>query len=271
MNVAPLLSAEQLSVSVGHKTLCSGLDWQVAPGQFWCVLGRNGIGKTTLLHTLAGLRRPAGGRVLIEGRDIQTISAQQLARLRGLLAQQQADAFSSSVLAAVVAGRHPYQFGFGWDMEDDRALALQALEQVRMAAFSAHDVMRLSGGERQRVGLATLLAQDPLLFMLDEPTAHQDAAAQIVVMALLQKIANEIANEIADALPPQKAVIAACHDINLVARYASHVLLLGDGQVWQGTAGSVLQPEILQAAFGCSFEVVENGARRLFMPVASVS
>lgn len=262
----PLLSAEQLTVGVGsgvsHKTLCSRLDWQVAPGQFWCVLGRNGIGKTTLLHTLAGLKRPAGGRVLIAGRDIQATSAQQLARLRGLLAQQQADAFSSSVLAAVVAGRHPYQFGFGWDMEDDRALAMQALDQVRMAAFSTHDVMRLSGGERQRVALATLLVQDPLLFMLDEPTAHQDAAAQIVVMELLHKVAN--------ALQPQKAVIAACHDINLVAGYASHVLLLGDGQAWQGPTGSILQPEILQAAFGCSFEVVENGARRLFMPVASV-
>lgn len=256
--VVPLLSTEQLSVSVGRRVLCSRLDWQVAPGQFWCVLGRNGIGKTTLLHTLAGLNRPAGGRVLIQGMDIQSTSAQQLARLRGLLAQQQADAFSSSVLAAVIAGRHPYQFGFGWDMEEDRALAMQALEQVRMAAFSAHDVMQLSGGERQRVALATLLTQDPLLFMLDEPTAHQDAAAQIVVMELLRRLA------------PQKAVIAACHDINLVARYASHVLLLGDGRVWQGSTDSVLQPGILQAAFCCPFEVVENGSRRLFMPLAGV-
>ncbi|HTD03288.1 MAG TPA: ABC transporter ATP-binding protein, partial [Undibacterium sp.] len=64
-------------------------------------------------------------------------------------------------------------------------------------------------------------------------------------------------------------VIAACHDINLVAHYASHVLLLGDGRVWQGSSDSVLQPEVLQAAFSCSFEVVENGSRRLFMPVAS--
>lgn len=255
--MAPLLRTEQLSVSVGHRVLCNRLDWQVEAGQFWCVLGRNGIGKTTLLHTLAGLNRPAGGRVFIQGSDIQAVKAQQLARLRGLLAQQQADAFSSSVLAAVIAGRHPYQFGFGWDMEDDRALAMQALEQVRMAAFSDHDVMRLSGGERQRVGLATLLAQDPLLLMLDEPTAHQDAAAQIVVMELLRKLST------------QKAVIAACHDINLVARYASHVLLLGDGQTWQGRTDTVLQPTLLQAAFGCPFDVVENGRLRLFMPAAN--
>ena len=259
----PLLQAEQLSVSVGRRILCERLDWQIEPGQFWCVLGRNGIGKSTLLHTLAGLHKPAGGRVLIQGKDIQLTSAQQLARLRGLLAQQQADAFSSSVLAAVIAGRHPYQFGFGWDKEDDRELAMQALEQVRMAAFSEHDVLRLSGGERQRVALATLLTQDPLLLLLDEPTANQDAAAQIVVMELLHKLAN--------TLSPQKAVIAACHDINLVSRYATHVLLLGDGKSWQGRTDSVLQPDILQAAFGCPFEVIENGSRRFFMPAADIS
>ncbi|WP_038492383.1 ABC transporter ATP-binding protein [Collimonas arenae] len=260
---APLLSTERLSVSIDRRILCHQLDWHVMPGQFWCVLGRNGVGKTTLLHTLAGLNRPANGRVLIRNDDIQDIKPQQLARLRGLLAQQQADAFSSSVLAAVIAGRHPYQFGFGWDREEDRAQAMQALQQVNMAAFSEHDVLRLSGGERQRVALATLLTQDPSLLMLDEPTAHQDAAAQIVVMALLHKLSNE--------LPRQKAVIAACHDINLVARYASHVLLLGDGQTWQGRVDRVLQPELLQAAFGCPFEVLENGKRRLFMPVADTA
>lgn len=254
--MSELLRTEQLSVSVGHHILCNQLDWHIEPGQFWCVLGRNGIGKTTLLHTLAGLNKPLNGRVLIQGSDIQMASSQQLARLRGLLAQQQTDAFSCSVLAAVIAGRHPYQFGFGWDREDDRAQAMQALEQVRMAAFSERDVMRLSGGERQRVALATLLTQDPLLLMLDEPTAHQDAAAQIVMMELLRR------------LPPQKAVIAACHDINLVARYATHVLLLGEGQSWQGSTDSVLQPENLQTAFGCPFEVIESGLRRLFMPVA---
>lgn len=256
---APLLAAEQLSVSVDHRILCKQLNWQVMPGQFWCVLGRNGIGKTTLLHTLAGLARPAEGRVAIQGKCIDSIQPVQLARLRGLLAQQQADAFSSSVLAAVIAGRHPYQFGFGWDREEDRAQAMQALQRVRMASFSEHDVMRLSGGERQRVALATLLTQDPLLLMLDEPTAHQDAAAQIVVMELLRK------------LPRKKAVIAACHDINLVARYASHVLLLGDGQTWQGSVDKVLQPQLLQAAFGCAFEVVDNGRRRMFMPLADTA
>jgi len=196
----------------------------------------------------------------VQGKPVASIKPQQLARLRGLLAQQQADAFSSSVLAAVIAGRHPYQFGFGWDREEDRAQAMQALQRVRMGSFSEHDVMRLSGGERQRVALATLLTQDPLLLLLDEPTAHQDAAAQIVIMELLRKVVN--------ALPRKKAVIAACHDINLVARYASHVLLLGDGQTWQGSADKVLQPKLLQAAFGCAFEVVENGARRMFMPLA---
>jgi iron complex transport system ATP-binding protein len=251
----PMLQAESLCIDAGGRRLCSGLDLQVRSGEFWCVIGRNGAGKSTLLHTLAGLNNPREGRVLLAGSDIRSIAPAMLARRRGLLPQQQFDAFSSSVLDTVVAGRYPHLAGLGWDSDEDRAAASHALSAVGMADSAGKDVMTLSGGERQRVALATLLAQDPDVLLLDEPTAHQDAAAQLAVMALVRSMAD-------------KAVVAACHDINLVSRFATHVLVLADDMHCAGPVHSVLTPAVLQHAFGCRFDVLDGACGRLFIPFA---
>lgn len=255
----PLLATKALRIEAGGNPLCSELDWRPARGTFWCVLGKNGAGKSTLLHTLAGLLQPAAGQIFVCDEPLAAIGPALLARRRGLLEQQQFDAFSSSVLDTVISGRYPYQSGAGWESAQDRHLALQALATVGLAQDVAKDVRTLSGGERQRVALATLLAQDPQLLLLDEPTAHQDAAAQIGVMQLLRDRAED-----PDA---GRTVIAACHDLNLAARFASHALVLGAGRHWLGTVAEVLTSPILQQAFGCGFQVVDSAHGRLFVPL----
>jgi iron complex transport system ATP-binding protein len=255
-----LLSTDSLRVRAGGKLLCDGLNLHVCAGEFWCVLGRNGAGKSTLLHTLAGLIAPAAGHIFLEGAEIRSLRTNALARRRGMLAQHQFDAFSSTVLETVIAGRHPYQMGLDWENGEDLELACKALSSVGLSDCADKDVTKLSGGERQRVGLATLLTQDPDLLLLDEPTAHQDAAAQLAVMRLMQ---STIAGK------SGKAVIAACHDINLVSRFATHVLVLADGRHWQGRAETVLAPSVLQEAFGCTFHLVETEHGRFFVPVAA--
>jgi iron complex transport system ATP-binding protein len=256
---APMLQVSGLQVRAGRKLLCNDLRLSVAPGEFWCVLGRNGAGKSTLLHTLAGLVDPAAGCIDIRGENIGNLSVETLARYRGLLAQQQVDAFSSKVLDTVVAGRYPYQLGLGWDQDEDRTIALQSLAAVGLADAAGKDILKLSGGERQRVALATLLAQDPDVLLLDEPTAQQDAASQLAVMGLMRDLSQT----------RTKAVIAACHDINLVSRYATHVLILADGHHWSGTASEIMTTDILGQAFGCRFELVDSASCRLFIPLAS--
>jgi iron complex transport system ATP-binding protein len=258
MNVS-LLTTQALRIEAGDKLLCSGLDWQPQPGEFWCLLGRNGGGKSTLLHTLAGLRQPPAGAIFLNGERLDALPLSALARRRGLLEQQQFDAFSSSVLETVIAGRYPYQSGAGWESDSDRQAAMQALAAVGLASYGAKDVRTLSGGERQRVALATLLAQDPQLLLLDEPTAQQDAAAQIAVMQLLRDLASPSG--------AAKSVIAACHDLNLAARFATHALVLGEGRHWLGTVAEVLTVPILQQAFGCGFQVIVSEHGRLFVPV----
>lgn len=236
-----LLVTKELHVAAGGRTLIENLDWQVEPGQFWCVLGQNGVGKSTLLHVLAGLVPAASGQVQIDSRTLSRIRAGELAKLRGLLPQQQADAFSYTVQEAVLIGRTPYRVGAGWDSEEEIALAAQAMARVDLQGKAMDDITHLSGGERQRVALAALLLQAPQLMLLDEPTSHQDVAHQLDVMKLLRE------------LSASRAIVATCHDINLAARFATHALVLAQGRYWQGGVSEVLTTEVLQQAFGCRF------------------
>lgn len=258
----PILSVSGLTVRAGTQPLLSQLDWQVNAGEFWCVLGPNGIGKSTLLQTVAGLQPPAAGQIAAHGQPFSAMSPNALARWRGLLTQHQQDVFSSTVLDSVVAGRFPYQSGFGWESAADVDLARQALASLNMTAHSTDDVLHLSGGERQRVALAALLVQDPALLLLDEPTSHQDMPAQLAMMRLLRNLTQPT-----QKMQPAKAVVAACHDLHLVSRFATHALIIGHERHWQGTLNDVLQPDILGVAFNCDFEVIATAQGNLFLPL----
>ena len=233
-----------LGLRAGKRFLAMGLDWQVGRGEFWCVLGRNGAGKSTLLRVLSGLRPPDEGEVLISGRPVGAIPAIELAQLRGLMPQQSLDSFSFSVREAVAIGRTPWRLGSTWDTQQDEGFVRAALVQVGMEGRIDDDITTLSGGERQRVAFAALLAQDPALMLLDEPTAHQDVAQQLLLMRLMQRLSE------------RHAVVATCHDINLAARFATHVLLLGPEFHLAGPAPEVLTPEALERAYDCRFERV---------------
>lgn len=247
------LRTHRLGVARGGRELISGLDWQLARGELWCVLGQNGVGKTTLSYVLAGLIKPSSGRITMDGEDIELVPAHTLAHRRGLMPQQQFDAFSSSVLDTVLIGRTPYRIGRSWDSEEDIDAAVAALAAVGLSDKADADVQKLSGGERQRVALATLLAQAPGVMLLDEPTAHQDVAQQLVMMRLVRDLSQ------------RHAVVVSCHDINLAARFATHVLVLAKGRHWIGAVQEVLTIDVLQQAFGCRFSLAQSNGTRSFI------
>ena len=248
-----ILECEKLGITRGRRSLIRALDWQVRSGELWCVLGRNGVGKTSLLQTLAGLSAPTSGRVLINGAALSAIAPPTLALLRGLMQQQQSDAFSNTLQDTVMIGRTPYRIGRGWDDAGDITAALAALDSVDLAARAASDVLQLSGGERQRVALATLLLQAPEIMLLDEPTAHQDVAHQLTMLRLIRQLSQHC------------AIVMNCHDINLAARFATHVLVLGSDSAHAGPVDVTLNSEILSAAFGCAFDCLEVAGERLFV------
>jgi iron complex transport system ATP-binding protein len=228
-----ILVARALGVEIAGIRVCSALDFTVESGQCWAILGRNGAGKTTLLHTLAGLRAPSAGSIELDRRSLSSHAPRELARFRGLLPQDDNDAFPATALETVLVGRHPHLGRWQWEREEDLRIARDALAAVGMEGTAQRDVRTLSGGERRRIALAALLAQQPRLFLLDEPSSHLDLTHQV---ALLDRLTTLVRNE-------HKAVIMALHDVNLAARCCDHVLLLdGDAAV----AG--LTRELLTAA-----------------------
>ncbi|MDP1735212.1 MAG: ABC transporter ATP-binding protein [Sulfuritalea sp.] len=256
----PLLEAAHLEVSIGGHRVCNNLDWRVDAGDSWAILGRNGVGKSTLLATLAGLRAQQSGSLGISGLALphskQGAGARAMARVRGYLSQHQIDPFASTVMETVLVGRHPHLGRWDWESADDRRIAGAALDEVDLAGFAEREVQTLSGGERQRLAVAQLLAQQPQLFLLDEPLTHLDLSHQVAVMDLFARRAAAGA-----------AIVAVLHDPGFAARYCSKALLLfGDGEWLAGPAGDVITEASLTRLYGHPLREVSADSRRWFVP-----
>jgi len=250
----PLLAAEALEVSVAGRRLVAGLDFALERGQFACVLGANGAGKSLTLHTLAGLRAPAAGGVRLEGRALGEWGRRERARRLGLLTQLTEDPFPGTVFDAVLIGRHPHIELWQLEGERDLALAHAVLAECGLDGFAGRAIDTLSGGERRRVALAAVLAQDPSVLLLDEPQNHLDPHHQLDVLRLLRARADA-----------GRAVLATLHDPSLAARFADRALLLfGDGRWRYGPVAEVLSAATLSEIYRVRMREVDVDGRRLF-------
>ncbi|AMN45827.1 iron complex transport system ATP-binding protein [Steroidobacter denitrificans] len=256
MNAASaLLTCHRLTVEVAGHPLVHELELSVHAGTMTCILGRNGTGKTLTLHTLAGLRAPAGGEIKIGTQRIDTLSRRELALSLGLLLQGTEDPFPSSVLDTVLVGRHPHIGFWAWENENDRVASRAALAAVGMESFAQRDVATLSGGERRRVAIASLLAQNPDLFLLDEPLNHLDPHHQMDVLKLMKERTRA-----------GHAVMMSLHDAGLAARFADHALLLFGGGEWlSGPSREVLTEETISRLYGVPVREIAWAQGRTFV------
>lgn len=253
----PILETRSLSLEIAGQRICQALSLSLLAGECLGVLGQNGTGKTTLLHTLARLRKAQDGEILLMGRSLNAWSRKALATRLGVLFQNSLDSMPATVGESVMMGRHPHLPDWQWESANDIAIARSALSAVNLDTLLERDVNTLSGGERQRLALAMLLAQQPQLYLLDEPGNHLDIAFQVKSMQLLREHVS-----IQGA-----ALCMATHDINLASRFCDRVLLLMEGgEFLLGPAQEILNPDSLSRAFGCRIGVVHAGGRLVFFP-----
>ncbi len=220
-----MLETRDLDISIAGKAVCRGLDLALEAGQCWAVLGRNGVGKTTLLLTLAGLRAAERGEIRLQDKPLGRLSRRSIARRLGVVFQDNEDPFPASVMETALIGRHPHLGNWRWERNDDKMRAMEALKDLRLDSLAQRPVSTLSGGERQRLAIATLLTQNPALGLLDEPTNHLDLNFQISVLELLKTLCAR-----------GRSMLMVLHDVNLALRFCDHLLLLlGDGEYLLGT------------------------------------
>lgn len=232
----PILVAED--VCVRHRKsdapVIDNVSIMVLPGTCVAIVGPNGAGKSTLLRAIAGLSTGfVSGRITMGSSSLPHLSAQELARRRAFVPQDNPMPFAFSVREAV-------SLGVEGNATNDRIKA--ALSRFDLADFANRSVLALSGGERQRVALARAFAQNAPLLLLDEPTAHQDL-----------RYAGRVLNEtkaFVDQNPKDRAAIAVLHDLNLASHWANTVVLLKNGRVHSsGIPQQVLSEQTLSEVY----------------------
>ncbi len=241
---------EDLGVSYGEFPVWNHLDLEFEDPGLVCILGPNGVGKSTLLHAINRLQVPSEGRVLIDGDDASKMGRREIARRVAYIPQASDEAFSMSVLDAVLMGRHPVS-SFSTKREDLR-IAGRCLRMLGIEDLAGRRFDGLSSGQRQKVMIARGLAQEARIVLLDEPTSNLDLRHQLDVMRLMRDIA---ASE-------SIVIVAVCHDINLAARYADRIVLLSDGRVKaDGTPSEVITQENIRDVYGLECDIADVSGR----------
>jgi iron complex transport system ATP-binding protein len=251
------LQIQGLGVAIGQRWFCRQLDLSFEPGQVWGVLGANGAGKTTLLHTLAGLRQPQQGQIRVAGQPLNQLDSRHRAQQIGVLLQEATPAFPASVRDVALQGRYPHLSPWQWETAADLECVEQALQQVDLADLADRDQQLLSGGERQRLKIASLLVQQPQIWLLDEPTNHLDLHHQV---GLLQLLCDRVRQQ-------QQLLIMSLHDLNLAARFCDSLILMHrDGSIEAGSADQRLNESALSRLYGHPIRKIDDQGRPLFVP-----
>jgi iron complex transport system ATP-binding protein len=243
------LSAESLQLGYGERTIVDGLDLQVPAGRITAIVGANGCGKSTLLRALARLITPRAGRVILDGRTLQTRPTKEIARTLGLLPQAPVAPEGIAVADLVGRGRHPHQRMLARFSARDYEVVAQSLAATGISEFADRPVDELSGGQRQRVWIAMALAQETEILLLDEPTTFLDLAHQVEVLDLLTDLNRDRGT----------TIVMVLHDLNLAARYADHLFAMCDGRiVASGEPSAVVTRELIGEVFDLDALVVPD-------------
>ncbi len=235
-----ILEAQNLTIGYGKKTIQSGLDISLNEGEVVCLLGQNGVGKTTLLQTLAGLTEPIGGSIQIRDRQFEDYSRLELAKTLGIVTTKKITAAGLTVLEVLISGRYPHQQWMSSPNDTDFESINRAVTLTKIKYILDSKLTELSDGQRQKVMIARALVQDGHIILLDEPTAHLDLNNRIEIIRLLKEISSK----------GKKALLISTHEINLALQFADKLWLMDFSKpMIQGTPDDLLNSGELNKIF----------------------
>lgn len=217
--MTPILELNSIGICFGPLRVLADITLRFESPEMVALAGPNGAGKSTLLGIVAGLRPGFTGACQLYGKDVQRWKRRDFARKVAFVPQSLKLDFPFTAEEVVYMGRTPHAGGF-FESGRDREAARRAMELTDMLEFAGRDFRALSGGERQRVMLASALAQEPQVLLLDEPTSFLDLSHQFAIYSLLRRLRAE-----------GILIIAATHDLNLAATYSDRVLVLQKGRI----------------------------------------
>ena len=239
-----LLHTKDLAVGHRGRVLLRELGLVLNAGELVALLGVNGIGKSTLLHTLTGALPALQGEVLLKGETLSRLHPRERAKRVSIVLTERAIPALLDVRTVVALGRQPWTDARGRLTSEDERVVDQAMAQAGVSELAGRDLAHLSDGERQLVMVARALAQDTPLLLLDEPTAFLDVVNRARVFQLLRQLADG-----------GRGVLFSTHDVAQALRLADRLLIAHtDGTVWQGTVAEAREQGALESAFGTAMQ-----------------
>lgn len=247
----PVIRLHNIEFAYGKHALFRYFSLEISRGEFVGLIGPNGAGKTTLLKIMGGMVLPSRGDVWLADRPVRQYRRKELAQILTYVPQEFASLYDFTVEEIVCMGRFPYHGVFEPLDERDWHIVEAVMTRTGVQGLRLRRLSQLSGGEKQRVILASALAQEPQVLLLDEPTRALDVKHQLQFYHILQQEQRQ----------SRQTVVTVTHDINLAVRFCQRILVLQDGRlIADGPPEKVISPPVLEAVYQVPVEIFPHPA-----------
>jgi len=250
------IKLDNLGVSYGKYKAIDGVSLEVGPGEVLSIVGPNGSGKSTMIKCIAQILKPSTGKIYLDGRDISKIELYEIAKLIGYVPQNFHYLFFSNVMDTILLGRKPH---IKWRVTPkDLDIVQKALNDMGISHMAGKFMDELSGGEKQKVYIARTLAQEPQLYLLDEPTSNLDLKHQIEVLEITRRLTKERGS----------SMIIALHDLNLAFKYSDKIAMMEKGLLYAyGKPEDVLTVRNINDVYGVESLIIDSGYGKYIVPI----